>query len=180
LLCSCLRCYHIYVGCFERFCRVMSSYAELLKDPRWQKKRLEVLSNAEWQCEECQDSESTLNVHHCLYQKGKKPWEYEDYHLKALCDSCHKELHKQKAEFQRVSALANAIDYEEMAGYFLGMDWRYDWPCGTIKLGNASIVTGFCNAMHLDEQKLISLLMQNNHCVDYDLLTKNIMSLRKK
>ena len=34
-----------------------------------------------------------LNVHHKLYVRGKKPWEYSEDHLITLCESCHKETH---------------------------------------------------------------------------------------
>lgn len=70
------------------------SYSEKLKDPRWQKKRLEVLEVAEWSCALCQDSESTLHVHHKQYIKGREPWEYDDNQLVVLCESCHHEEHQ--------------------------------------------------------------------------------------
>lgn len=44
-----------------------SSYSEKLKDPRWQKKRLEVMESNEFCCEMCGDNESTLHVHHKEY-----------------------------------------------------------------------------------------------------------------
>ena len=40
------------------------SYKKLLKDPRWQKKRLKVLERAGWACEECGDTKTELHVHH--------------------------------------------------------------------------------------------------------------------
>lgn len=68
----------------------MKSYSELLKDPRWQRRRLEILQRSDFSCEECGDKESTLHVHHKLYRKNAMPWEYEDHELEALCESCHK------------------------------------------------------------------------------------------
>ena len=76
-----------------------SSYLELYKDPRWQKKRLEVMERDEFKCRTCGDHESTLNVHHCYYSDGKSPWEYESSSLVTLCEECHleeKELLKQE------------------------------------------------------------------------------------
>ena len=67
----------------------MSSYADKLKDPRWQKKRLEILDKNDWCCQRCFDSELTLHVHHKAYIKGRSPWEYEDSELTVLCESCH-------------------------------------------------------------------------------------------
>jgi 5-methylcytosine-specific restriction endonuclease McrA len=40
------------------------SYRDKLKDPRWQKKRLEVFSQANWQCQKCKRSDLQLHVHH--------------------------------------------------------------------------------------------------------------------
>ncbi len=70
-----------------------ATYAAKLKDPRWQKKRLEVLQRAEWSCEMCGDAESTLHVHHKQYFKGRDPWEYDEDQLAALCVSCHEVGH---------------------------------------------------------------------------------------
>lgn len=70
------------------------SYSEKLKDPRWQKKRLEVLDLSGWACAICQCEESTLHVHHKQYLKGREPWEYDADQLEVLCESCHKEDHE--------------------------------------------------------------------------------------
>jgi len=42
----------------------MMNYADKLKDPRWQKKRLKIMERANWECESCGDSEKTLHIHH--------------------------------------------------------------------------------------------------------------------
>lgn len=67
----------------------MSSYTEKLKDPRWQKKRLEILERDEWKCQFCDDSESTLHVHHRRYIRGSDPWDYPPELLVTLCEDCH-------------------------------------------------------------------------------------------
>ena len=66
------------------------------KHPMWQKKRLEVLDSANYQCERCFDDESQLHVHHKHYIKGRKIWEYEATELAALCSSCHDQIHAEK------------------------------------------------------------------------------------
>lgn len=71
----------------------MSSYAQKLRDPRWQKKRLEVLEAAGWKCERCGDSESTLHVHHKHYFNYREPWEYDKKQLAVLCECCHQSTH---------------------------------------------------------------------------------------
>jgi len=67
----------------------MKTYAQLLKDPRWQKKRLEILERDEFTCQNCHDSENTLHVHHCYYETGMMPWEYDSGSLVTLCECCH-------------------------------------------------------------------------------------------
>lgn len=67
------------------------TYAEKLQDPRWQKKRLEILERDNWTCRDCGRSDVTLNVHHKAYLKGKSPWEYDGEYLQTLCKTCHEE-----------------------------------------------------------------------------------------
>ena len=65
------------------------NYAEKLKDPRWQKKRLKILERDDFECQICRNDKETLNVHHLLYIKGREPWEYKDSSLVTLCQTCH-------------------------------------------------------------------------------------------
>ncbi len=67
----------------------MPTYSDKLKDPRWQKKRLEVLERDGWACRYCGDTKNTLHVHHVLYLSGREPWEYELGVLLTSCKSCH-------------------------------------------------------------------------------------------
>jgi hypothetical protein len=68
-----------------------NSYSEKLRDPRWQKKRLEILERDGWTCRECFDTESTLVVHHRKYLPGKDPWDYPEKLLITLCEGCHEQ-----------------------------------------------------------------------------------------
>lgn len=65
------------------------TYIEKLKDPRWQRKRLEVLQRDEFTCVVCQATENQLHVHHRQYRKGADPWDYNDGNFVTLCDDCH-------------------------------------------------------------------------------------------
>lgn len=68
------------------------TYSEKLKDPRWQKKRLEILNRDEFSCQKCCDDQSTLHVHHRRYSNEyKEPWDYPNELLVTLCESCHAE-----------------------------------------------------------------------------------------
>lgn len=65
------------------------TYKKQLLDPRWQKKRLEILNRDSFSCRKCLDKTSTLHVHHRYYDKAKMAWEYDDYFLITLCETCH-------------------------------------------------------------------------------------------
>lgn len=66
---------------------------ERLKDPRWQKKRLEILERDGWACKSCWvDQEKMLHVHHKVYRRGLEPWEYESTDLVTYCEDCHDEV----------------------------------------------------------------------------------------
>lgn len=69
-------------------------YSEKLKDPRWQQKRLGILNRDNWTCQECFDTKSTLHVHHLKYEKKTEPWEYPDFYLITLCETCHYNVEK--------------------------------------------------------------------------------------
>lgn len=64
-------------------------YAKKLKDPRWQRKRLEILQRDDFACKDCRDRASTLHVHHKYYRWGAEPWEYPELALVTLCEACH-------------------------------------------------------------------------------------------
>lgn len=64
-------------------------YAEKLKDPRWQKKRLEILERDGWACQGCYGTEGTLHVHHRRYLPNRDPWDYPNNLLVTLCEECH-------------------------------------------------------------------------------------------
>lgn len=71
--------------------KIMASkktYKELLEDPRWQKKRLEILQRDGWACTECGDSTERLEIHHHFYD-GRAPWQYSGSEVTTLCRTCH-------------------------------------------------------------------------------------------
>lgn len=64
-------------------------YYELLSDPRWQHKKTDILQRDNFTCQHCGRKDRTLHVHHLLYDKDAKPWEYDNKNLITLCDVCH-------------------------------------------------------------------------------------------
>lgn len=71
------------------------SYAEMLKDPRWQKRKTEILNRDNFTCQLCGDTKNTLHVHHFRYINGRKPWEYANEDLITLCEDCHNKTHEE-------------------------------------------------------------------------------------
>lgn len=85
------------------------NYPEKLKDPRWQKKRLEIFNRDAFKCVWCGNTEKTLHVHHFCYEKGKEPWEAFDDELATLCEDCHMLKHiKLSAELQEIFDLVSS------------------------------------------------------------------------
>lgn len=69
------------------------TYAEKLKDPRWQNKRQDVLALDNYKCQYCK-TDKNLNVHHRYYVKGREPWDYPNNALITLCLNCHELAHE--------------------------------------------------------------------------------------
>lgn len=69
-----------------------SEYAEKLKSPKWQRRRLEIMERDNFTCQICGNKDMTLNVHHLCYDGGE-PWDTDDLNLITLCDECHKNEH---------------------------------------------------------------------------------------
>jgi ribosomal protein S27AE len=101
-----------------------SAYSQKLKDPRWQKIRLEVFERDEWTCCRCGDKDTTLSVHHRRYVPGREPWDYPIHELTTLCEICHKDDYElgYNAEKRLLSAVRLAgfysSDIEEIANGF--------------------------------------------------------------
>lgn len=93
------------------------TYAELLKNPLWQKKRLEIMQRDNFTCQHCGYQDKELQVHHRVYHKGAKPWEYEDSELITLCCDCHEEETESKQylyqTFLDICSLSRKLGFSE-------------------------------------------------------------------
>ena len=105
-------------------------YKKLLLNPKWQKKRLEILQRDNFSCVVCGngiDTDTHVHVHHLSYMKGRMPWEYDN---RLLEDKRWKEF--------RLKVLSERGDKCECCGwtnilqihhtfYISGkMPWEYD------------------------------------------------------
>lgn len=72
---------------------IYMTYAEQLKSPKWQKKRLEILMRDNFTCKNCGAKDKQFHVHHLFYRSNTKIWDYYDIELLTLCEDCHKKYH---------------------------------------------------------------------------------------
>lgn len=63
------------------------TYFEKLKNPLWQKVRLQVFKRDDWTCLRCGAKDQTLHVHHLEYHG--EPWDTPTDKLETLCETCH-------------------------------------------------------------------------------------------
>ena len=90
------------------------SYSDLLRDPRWQRKRLEIMQRDGFACAECGSADKTLNVHHRHYARGRAPWEYDNENLVTLCEDCHVEVSKLLDDVKRRIGKLSRHDLEAL------------------------------------------------------------------
>jgi len=95
------------------------TYSEKLKDPRWQKKRLEIMQAAGFACEDCNRKDQELQIHHCAYIRALQPWEYGVDLLMCLCAGCHKHRQDRDEAFRvalgRILRFVKRDNYEQEA-----------------------------------------------------------------
>lgn len=136
-----------------------TKYSELLRDPKWQKMRLKVMERDDYRCQICFDAESTLNVHHCYYAYGKKPWEYPESSLLTLCESCHeKETETLKAAKDDLITILSqkgftSSAYMELAQGFVNCDCCHpafisaiSWALGSYE-GNELVMRAYFDSI---------------------------------
>jgi len=85
-----------------------SEFFAKYRHPNWQKKRLEVMSEAGFVGAQCGNKDVTLNVHHKFYVRGRSPWEYDNKDLECLCETCHEARHKKDEQKEK----GKPLDYE--------------------------------------------------------------------
>lgn len=97
-------------------------YWQKLRDPRWQRKRLEIMERDHFLCQNCGDETATLNVHHKYYLRGTAPWDYADAALITLCEPCHESA---QAKTDRLNVALSQLhnlhgDTDFLIGWCLG------------------------------------------------------------
>lgn len=146
------------------------SYVERLRDPRWQRKRLEIMQRAEFLCESCDASDKTLNVHHKLYRKGANPWDYEDFELECLCEDCHEKKHKIRAALDAAIVTLEPWYMDELLGFAEGLAAKVDCQETPLKLRNAEHADGVSRAFAIACDEDVLSLMDAENCVSLEML----------
>ena len=93
------------------------TYAEQIKHPKWQQKRLEVLEAYGFTCEECRSIEKELHVHHKIYRRNRMAWEYELEEYSCLCKDCHKEETELDDAIKEALSLLSRKEKTQLLGY---------------------------------------------------------------
>ena len=95
-------------------------YRQERLDPRWQKRRLEIMQRDGFKCRDCESNKETLNVHHAYYVKGRRCWSYPDFALETLCHGCHNDRHKCTEDNE------NALDSDTEEKLSVISEWEID------------------------------------------------------
>lgn len=100
-------------------------FIDQYKDPRWQKKRLEILQRDKFTCRSCTDNTTTLHVHHLKYNEHSLIWEYGNEDLITLCETCHEAWHYLNKHptigfetFYFITQLDSKLEYEAINKFF--------------------------------------------------------------
>lgn len=160
----------------------MKSYSELLRDPQWQKKRLEIMSRADFMCENCGDSEKTLAVHHKLYRRGAKPWEYEDHELICVCEDCHSTAHALRDELNSLLATGDESDLYQIVGYLKGHQSRLFNSAKIFTIGSWEEAAGFVDAWraNISPHGFIDLVGADSCQISGDRMKQIMLEQKKK
>lgn len=119
-------------------------YHQQMKHPLWQKKRLDVLEDRGFECENCGSGDIELHVHHPFYKRGAMIWDYDKDELRCLCTECHKNEH---ALDEKIKLLLSeyGTQKEEIIGFLKGM---HDNPW--TKLDDYGEITGYMKYYGID------------------------------
>jgi hypothetical protein len=114
-------------------------YTDKLKDPRWQRRRLEVFNRDNFTCLCCGAMDKTLCVHHLFYCGN--PWDAPIEHLETLCEPCHDARSQRNKEMMGLStrqALAISLKAKEDG-------WQGSFEPFDGMFSRAALLCPYCN-----------------------------------
>jgi hypothetical protein len=131
----------------------VSEFWEAYRHPEWQKKRLEIMEERGFKCQECKATDKTLNVHHSRYIRGRKPWEYDNGYLHCLCEDCHARKHELAEWVRHHLPYLSDSQTLQLVGYIKGLSLQGGLTRGVILgglTGQREILTGLFHAWGMD------------------------------
>lgn len=134
------------------------TYAEKLRDPRWQKVKSDVQNRAGFRCEQCGDDRTILNVHHTYYVKDRDPWDYPTEDLLCLCEPCHEKWHIIFDRTRRNLGRLSIVDCLQTMGYIHGLWMLSIEPSDHAIDTNIGGLLGIADALHLPFVQLRSII----------------------
>lgn len=85
------------------------TYSEKLRSPKWQKRRLEIMSRDQFTCKYCKDIHTSLNVHHHKYNGA--PWQAKDDDLETVCEHYHKHIcHNKNVDANNILSVEKILE----------------------------------------------------------------------
>jgi len=135
------------------------TFLEAYRDPKWQKKRLEVLELAGWECSDCGSNEDTLHVHHTYYEKDKKPWEYPIESLHCLCEDCHKKAQDINTLLKRQLGKIGLQDPIQLLYYAMALEAQ-EYPMVITDVFDYEFALGVGNCCGLTAEEVIGALVE--------------------
>jgi hypothetical protein len=150
------------------------TYSQKLKDPRWQRRRLQVLEAANWKCERCEAADKTLHVHHNFYRSKSEPWEYPSHAFAALCEECHELAEVDRRELQSCiesiyEAEFAAVNLHSALGLLKGLRMFNALginPKHTERIGYREQAWGFARIFGGDERDLLPQIEKTDGLID--------------
>jgi len=143
-----------------------NNYSEKLQKPEWQNKRQEILKRDGYMCQRCSITDTELHIHHCYYENGLEPWEYNNQSLITLCRDCHEyetaHLDRNKRDMlnslSRKGLLANV--YEQLSFAFESVPiWGNDataWQAISWAIRTPAIINTIISQYVYQNEKRIS------------------------
>ena len=131
------------------------SYSEKLQDPRWQKKKTEILIRDNFTCTRCNGTDVTLHVHHLEYIRGRDPWDYDNSKLALLCSICHKITHEKIKPLEKERYEEMKLIYEHTTSFLTATQTHIDMLMHSLSKGVPEEVEQeiLKNIMYLQEKR---------------------------
>lgn len=122
------------------------TYSDKLKNPRWQKKRLEIMQRDNFACKLYGDTESTLAIHHLKYSGD--PWDAPNKDLITVCEGCHALIPSMRRESEyneNMKVIRHEISEGKQIIFIISDSSSYMW------VGNNGASTG----IFIDNQTIL-------------------------